>query len=721
MLSNINASMNDTPVRKIQGRVSLYNGDTLLETKLPNQLQEVAVSRIGEKGKFFGYGICQQATVKIIDNTETAKGQHFTLSFSANDTRVFTRVGPTFHVQNVIRDENSSITTVTAYDALDSAVSHVFGELGMQAPYTLEDVVFTITSFLGLSGYTIDSGFNVSYEKGANISNNTTLRAVLNAIAEATQTIYYVNCKDYLVFKRLDKSGDALLTIGKKDYFELTTALPVTLSKIVSVTELGDNLFAGDATGVTQYVRDNPFWDNRTDLDVLLSDSINRITGLTIVPFTLKWRGNFLTEIGDKIKIETKDGSFIDTFILEDSFVYNGGFSQSTDWEYNPDTDRTTAANPATIGEKINQTFARVDKIEKNITLYVSDVVNSVVEDLVGEGLDEKIDEATSGLVTDVENIKASQVIAERNIAQLQLTTSGITQRVESTENSITQLEGDIVTVESNANKYTDLQITGVINQLNTKVAELNVTTDGITQRVASTEETISDLTLDIDAAEKEAKEYTDAQINVVTNQLNTKVAELNVTTDGITQRVENTENKLVTVESEIDANTTAIETNASAIGSLQVSANQISASVSTVESKVTTIESKVEDNNDAVNTRIDSMAKDVSLKLDKQGVEIAVESILTEGVEKVVTASKKYTFDDSGLNVSSSDSEISTVVTEDGMRIYRHSTEVLTVDNTGVQAADLHARTFLIIGENSRLEDRGSRTACFWIGPAGG
>ena len=38
--------------------------------------------------------------------------------------------------------------------------------------------------------------------------------------------------------------------------------------------------------------------------------------------------------------------------------------------------------------------------------------------------------------------------------------------------------------------------------------------------------------------------------------------------------------------------------------------------------------------------------------------------------------------------------------------------------DNLGVKAEDLHATTYLIIGNNSRLEDYNTnRTGCFWIG----
>lgn len=540
MISSSYSTMNDALLRKIEGKVELYNGSTLLDTFLPtDKLQEVTVARVGEKGKFFGFGICQQATVKIVDKAGELtflKGENLKTSFRANaeEDDEYTRVCPSFYIKDAVRDENTNVITITAYDAIDGATTRTFSELGMEAPYTIRDVVERVTSLLGikglvLSGLGVSSVFDLSYPVGANFSGDETLRAVLNAVAEVTQTIYYIDYRDYLVFKKLDKSGQSVLDIGKNDYFELNTALPVTITKIMSVTELGDNLEVGDDTGVIQYVRDNPFWNTRTDLQILLPEAIAKISGLTIVPYTLKWRGNFLTELCDKVRIEAKDGSYITTFILDDSFTYTGGLSQTSDWEYRPESDRATATNPITVGEKINMTFARVDKVNREITLHASEI-------------------------------------------------------------------------ESNKNSISELKV---------NTAGINATVDAVEQKVV-----------------------------------------------------------------ELD---------------------------------------------DQTNSRIDTLTSEVGLKLDKQGVEITVEKKLEEGVDRVVTAAKKYSFDDTGLNVSSPDSEISTRILEDGMRIYKNSQEVLTADNTGVKAADLHAVTFLIIGENSRLEDRGNRTACFWIGPAGG
>lgn len=96
--------------------------------------------------------------------------------------------------------------------------------------------------------------------------------------------------------------------------------------------------------------------------------------------------------------------------------------------------------------------------------------------------------------------------------------------------------------------------------------------------------------------------------------------------------------------------------------------------------------------------------------------VQLAISTELAKGTDKVTT-STGFTFNEDGLTISKSDSEMSTNIDEDGMSIFKGSQEVLTANNTGVDAQNLHATTYLIIGTNSRFEDYGSdRTGCFWI-----
>ena len=106
-----------------------------------------------------------------------------------------------------------------------------------------------------------------------------------------------------------------------------------------------------------------------------------------------------------------------------------------------------------------------------------------------------------------------------------------------------------------------------------------------------------------------------------------------------------------------------------------------------------------------------------VELALTSDQVEIAIEKKLAQGVDSVTTKTG-FTFDDVGLTVSKTGSEMTTQVTEDGMTISRSGTQVLLVDNQGVEAYNLHAKTFLILAGKARLEPYGAdRMGCFWIG----
>jgi hypothetical protein len=107
-------------------------------------------------------------------------------------------------------------------------------------------------------------------------------------------------------------------------------------------------------------------------------------------------------------------------------------------------------------------------------------------------------------------------------------------------------------------------------------------------------------------------------------------------------------------------------------------------------------------------------------LELDADGVKITVNGIVENGVDRVDTKTG-YKFDSDGLNITKSGSEFSSVINNEGMFVTKSGNNVLVADKNGVEATDLHAKTFLIIGANegrSRLEDYGiDRTAIFWIG----
>ena len=128
----------------------------------------------------------------------------------------------------------------------------------------------------------------------------------------------------------------------------------------------------------------------------------------------------------------------------------------------------------------------------------------------------------------------------------------------------------------------------------------------------------------------------------------------------------------------------------------------EVTASIADVDDKVAELSSKVE------------------LKLDSNAVNIAIENKMAEGVDRVETKTG-YRFDANGLNISKSGSEIANKIDNTGMYVTKSGDNVLVADKDGVEATDLHAKTYLIVGKGdgrSRFEDYGtSRTGCFWIG----
>lgn len=507
------------PSRQISAVVELYNSSTFTgiydSSTKGSPIKKIVIDRIGEEGKLFGFGISHKLTLNLQDKDrqiDITNNNSFRCYFSAGFDHINSY--PLLTTQETKRDENTNELTIVAYDALYKSTEHTFSELGINPPYTIADIINGITALLGLIkfdyiGFPQDyyNVFEEIYSKGANFDGTETLRDVLNRVAEYTQSIYYIDKFDSLIFKRLDRDNEPLLAVGKASYFTLQSKPVNTLSAICSATELGDNVISPSVgNGITQYIKDNPFYAVREDMDEILEAAIEDVGGLTIAPFECTWRGNPALEPGDKISIVTKDNGSITTYILNESLSFAGGLKCTNSWtSIQSDTEGNN--NPTSLGETLKKTFAKVDKVNKEIELVADE---------------------TAKIKLDAESIVATVSAMDENMSKL-------------------------------------------------------------------------------------------------TAEVNTKVS--------------------------------------------------------------------------------------------AEDVEITIKKALDTDIERVTT-STGFTFNEEGLHISKTNSEIKTSITENGMKVYKNDSEVLTADNQGVKAEDLHATTFLIIGNNSRLEDyNSSRTGCFWIG----
>lgn len=144
-------------------------------------------------------------------------------------------------------------------------------------------------------------------------------------------------------------------------------------------------------------------------------------------------------------------------------------------------------------------------------------------------------------------------------------------------------------------------------------------------------------------------------------------------------------------------------------------------AKVNKAEAEIQLHASRTQQQFDEISGAVTEVQQSVSQTVTPEQLNIAIERVTNDGVSKVTT-STGFEFDAEGMTVAKSGSDVSTKVTEDGVRVNRGDEEVFRADNQGVKAEDLQATTYLVIGDYSRFEnwedpDGESRTACFWVG----
>jgi hypothetical protein len=283
---------------------------------------------------------------------------------------------------------------------------------------------------------------------------------VLAAIAEASGSICYVPTGDTIRFKTLGTT--VLDTIEPSAYYDFTVGEAVKLTRLASVTELGDNVLHGNE-GYTQVLRENPFITLADDIPSILNTIGSYNIGLTNTVYSLDWRGCPAYEIGDYIKIIEVDGTAKYIYYLDETITYNGGLRASSEWVKGE--EESVEGAPSTLGEALKKTYAKVDKVNDKIELVAAEVskitldsngiMSSVTDEL--NKMDSKITQTASSInatITDEVNKLQSQITQTESsfnttinnkVSQLQ---SQINQTESSINSSITQQDKIITSIQ---------------------------------------------------------------------------------------------------------------------------------------------------------------------------------------------------------------------------------------------------------------------------------
>lgn len=633
------------PYRKIGISVFLDpSNDLKTYSKLwmeSDKVISLELERVGAEDKFFGYGFCQKINLKLIDKErELDLNTSNTLAFRFFEMTQFktARCAPIFKISQVRRDELTNNLSITAYDAIYQAAAHTVSELNLTGELSIKDYVVAASSLLGLNGEPIlptEAPFEtLIYEGGANLEGTENLRAILDAAAEATQTIYYINSNNQLVFVRLDKDGEPINIIDKDLYYSLDSGDNRRLAAICSTTQLEDSI---TAKLPSFKIIEHP-------------DSVITGADKTVI-FEVKATGEGLTY----------------------------------QWYYSADDGATWLASTFTGCKTSAMTVATMT--HRDGFLYRCVVQNKEGKILISE----------HGKLKILPGMTATTYIEGKIETPSYIT--GTTQYIR--DNPFLEMREDVADLLEDA----IADVGGfTINQFDCEWRGNPALNIGdkialITKDDKTVYSYLLNDTLTYDGALKQRTKW----------KYSNEEGETESNPSTLGEALNQTYARVNKVDKQVDIVAGEASANRDSIAAIQMNTESIVSSVKKIEERTNEALEKVEE-------EIETLTKWVEAAMDSESLRILIQQELINGVDKVHT-STGFSFDAEGLKVSKTGSEMETLLDEDGLKIYRDNTEVLTVDNTGVNGLNMTIRQYLIVG-GSRFEAYGSdRTGCFWVG----
>jgi hypothetical protein len=389
------------PARHIVGRVECQTQNCLINMESNGSLIKFTIEKTSPKGKLFGFAISQKITIEAIGILDTIKrGDKLIPSIESADHNEEEVLLPHFYVDTVELNKVNNRTTINGYDILHKLDSIPISNFEFTYPVFALNYALDILEPIG--GYVEFDGINQLIKEQPNLSGTETARSVLTALAEYTGSICYVSREDQVKFRSI-KPEDFTDVLTADDYFDLTIGEEVRLNRIASSTELGDN-YAYGSEGFTQVLWENPFINMSDNVSGILETIGNQVLNTSSVSYTLSWRGCPAYELGDFVILQEKDGTAQYARYLNESITYGGGLKATSEWD--PGDNEIIDAAPSNLGEMLKSVYAKVDKVNKEIELVVSEKIEEALkEGEINATIESIVDEKMSSIEIDTEGI----------------------------------------------------------------------------------------------------------------------------------------------------------------------------------------------------------------------------------------------------------------------------------------------------------------------------
>ncbi len=142
-----------------------------------------------------------------------------------------------------------------------------------------------------------------------------------------------------------------------------------------------------------------------------------------------------------------------------------------------------------------------------------------------------------------------------------------------------------------------------------------------------------------------------------------------------------------------------------------------ISRETSRLESKLSIQDAAITASGDYVQKAIEEQRQtSTRLEQNAESLSLKVTEIVNNGVSELHNE-MGYDVDGNGFHVSRAGEEVSATLNNHGLAVKHNDEEQLVANEMGVDARNLHASTYLIIGAHSRMEDYEGGTGLFFTG----
>ena len=550
------------------------NSNNKFESKrYHNEIKSIKIETTGINGKFFGVSYCQKLSVSFIDkdkkinfskNDEIAIFLCPTEKYNAPDADSYYNVAyAPYFIDSFKRNEKTGEVSAIGYDIMGVASNTPFS-LGEGDSFTLQQILDRCKTLTGMSGV---NGINVSYlpeswtREQINLSGKETVRDILTAIAEITGSFMFIypywtdDDVGSLCFYTYPRKQRAYTQLGylyqetyidKSRYFELTSDKPYKLTGIASVNELEDFVAVG-TTEQQQVIYSNPFLTLLPDetQQTILTGILNQLKDFSFTPFNCEWRGDPRLEPVDWLTFEDKNGNKFTSYMLNETFEYNGGF-KSTIWWEGAESERTDI-NSKSISNNILKTKATVDKVKGEITLEVSRAKEA--EQLLGSRITINENAITSEVKNrqdaDSELSSAITQTASEIRQEVKNTTDGLDSKITQTANSISaeitareNADTELSTrITANENGITSevSRATGKENELASDISTITQNVDNISTRIDTVEGNYSTINQTVNEISLEVGNKADANGGAIISLINSDTSTAKISADKIT------------------------------------------------------------------------------------------------------------------------------------------------------------------------------------------